>query len=246
MPDAISLAGKTVLITGASSGIGWAAALAFAAKGANMVLTARREERLRELCDTIKKSGGKAVFIAGDASDEATAEDCVALAVSEFGRLDILINNAGAGNYRDLVDTSVEEYDALMDSNMKSSFLFARAAAPGMIAQRGGEILFISSVAGLQGCAGESVYSASKWAQIGFAQSLDAELRKHNIKVGTICPGGVKTEFAVGKGRTEESVKDSYMMEPSEVADAIVFACSQPPNARILQMTVRHMGGAAK
>jgi 3-oxoacyl-[acyl-carrier protein] reductase len=211
-----------------------------------VVLTARREERLRELCDKIRESGGTAVFIAGDASDEATAEDCVALAVSEFGRLDILINNAGAGNYKNLVDTSVEEFDSLMNANMKSSFLFARAAAPGMIAQKSGEMLFISSVAGLQGCAGESVYSASKFAQIGFAQSLDAELRKYGIKVGTICPGGVKTEFAVGKGRTEEGVQNSHMMEPSEIADTIVFACSQPPNARILQMTVRHMGGAAK
>jgi 3-oxoacyl-[acyl-carrier protein] reductase len=246
MPEAVSLAGKTVLITGASSGIGWATALAFAAKGANVVLTARREERLIELRDKIRESGGKAAFIAGDATDEATAEECIALAESEFGRLDILINNAGAGNYKNLVDTSVEEYESLMDGNMKSSFLFARAAAPGMIARKSGEILFISSVAGLQGCAGESVYSASKFAQIGFAQSLDAELRKHNIKVGTICPGGVKTEFAVGHGRTEEGVKDSYMMEPYEVADTIVFACSQPPNARILQMTVRHMGGAAK
>ena len=246
MPDAISLAGKTVLITGASSGIGWATALAFAAKGANVVVTARREARLRELCDLIAASGGKAIYVAGDAADPSTAQRCVALAVKQFGRLDILICNAGIGNYKDLVDTSVEEYDALMDSNMKSSFLFARYAASGMIAQKRGEILFISSVAGLQGCAGESVYSASKWAQIGFAQSLDAELRKHNIKVGTICPGGVKTEFAVGHGRTEEGVKDSYMMEPHEVADTIVFACSQPPNARILQMTVRHMGGAAK
>jgi 3-oxoacyl-[acyl-carrier protein] reductase len=246
MPDAISLAGKTVLITGASSGIGWATALAFAAKGANVVLTARREERLIELRDIIRKSGGTAVFIAGDATEDATAEECVALAESEFGRLDILINNAGAGNYKNLVDTSVEEYDWLMDVNMKSSFLFARHAAPGMIARKSGEILFISSVAGLQGYAGEAVYSASKFAQIGFAQALDGELRKFGIKVGTICPGGVKTEFAVGKGRTEEGVKNSHMMEPSELADAIVFACLQPRNARILQMTVRHMGEAGK
>jgi 3-oxoacyl-[acyl-carrier protein] reductase len=210
--------------------------------GANVVLTARREERLRELRDKIRESGGTAVFIAGDATDEATAEECVALAESEFGRLDILINNAGAGNYKNLVDTSVEEYDWLMDVNMKSSFLFARQAAPGMIAQKSGEILFISSVAGLQGYAGEAVYCASKFAQIGFAQALDAELRKYGIKVGTICPGGVKTEFAVGKGRTEEGVQNSHMMEPHEVADTIVFACSQPRNARILQMTVRHMG----
>ena len=242
MPDAISLAGKTAVITGASAGIGWATALALAAKGANVVVTARREQRLRELCDLIAAADGKAVYLAGDAAEEATAQACVALAVKQFDRLDILINNAGAGNYKNLIDTSAEEYDALMDANMKSSFLFTRHAAPGMIAQKGGEILFISSVAGLQGYAGEAVYCASKFAQIGFAQALDGELRKHGIKVGTICPGGVKTEFAVGKGRTEEGVKTSYMMEPYEIADAIVFACMQPRNARILQMTVRHMG----
>ncbi|HEY4381322.1 MAG TPA: SDR family oxidoreductase [Acidobacteriaceae bacterium] len=242
MPDAISLAGKTVLITGASAGIGWATALAMAEKGANLVVTARREHRLRELCDLIGAHDGKAVFFSGDAAEEATAQGGVALAMSQFGRLDILINNAGAGNYKNLVDTSVEEYDALMDANMKSSFLFTRHAVPLMMEQKSGEILFISSVAGLQGYAGEAVYCASKFAQIGFAQALDGELRKFGIKVGTICPGGVKTEFAVGKGRTEEGVKNSYMMEPHEVADAIVFACMQPRNARILQMTVRHMG----
>jgi 3-oxoacyl-[acyl-carrier protein] reductase len=238
----ICLTGKTVLITGASAGIGWASAVAFAARGANVVVTARREERLRELCDKIKASRIKAVYFAGDATVEATAKQCVALAMSEFGRVDILINNAGAGNYKNLVDTSAEEYDALMDSNMKSSFLFTRHAAPVMIAQKSGEILFISSVAGLQGYAGEAVYCASKFAQIGFAQALDGELRKFGVKVGTICPGGVKTEFALGKGRTEESIRSSYMMEPAEVAEAIVFACLQPANARILQLTVRHMG----
>ena len=246
MPEANSLAGKIALITGASAGIGWATALAFAEKGAHVVVTARREQRLRELCELIGARDGKAVYLAGDAADEATARNCVALAVKQFGRLDILINNAGAGNYKNLVDTSAEEYDALMDSNMKSSFLFARHAAPIMIEQKRGEILFISSVAGLQGYAGEAVYCASKFAQIGFAQALDGELRKYGIKVGTICPGGVKTEFAVGKGRTEEGVKTSYMMEPHEVADAIVFACMQPRNARILQMTVRHMGEPGK
>jgi NADP-dependent 3-hydroxy acid dehydrogenase YdfG len=242
MPDANSLAGKTVLITGASAGIGWATALAMATKGANVVVTARREQRLSELCDLIGGQGGKAVYLAGDAAEESTAQKCVELALKQYGRLDILINNAGAGNYKNLVDTSAEEYDALMDANMKSSFLFTRHAAPRMIEQKCGEILFISSVAGLQGYAGEAVYCASKFAQIGFAQALDGELRKFGIKVGTICPGGVKTEFAVGKGRTEEGVKSSYMMEPHEIAEAIVFACMQPRNARILQMTVRHMG----
>lgn len=242
MADGLSLAGKTALVTGASAGIGWATSQALAAKGANVVVTARREARLNDLCAGIVSDGGKAAFFAGDAADEATAKACIALAREQFGRLDILINNAGAGNYKELVETSVEEYDALMNANIKSSFLFSRHAAPVMIAQKSGAILFISSVAGLQGYAGESVYCATKFAQVGFAQALDAELRKHGIKVGTICPGGVKTEFAVGKGRTEESVRSSHMMEAHEVADAIVFACVQPANARILQMTVRHMG----
>ena len=237
-----SLAGKTALVTGASSGIGWATALALAVQGANLVVTARREERLRELCERIAAVYGNAIFYPGDAVEEGTAERAVALAVERFGSLDIVINNAGAGNYKNLVDTSAAEYDALMDANMKSSFLFARHAAPQMIAQRSGTMLFISSVAGLQGYAGEAVYCAAKFAQVGFAQALDGELRKHGIKVGTICPGGVKTEFALGKGRTDESIRNSPMMEPEEVAEAIVFACMQPANARILQMTLRHMG----
>jgi len=238
----MSLAGKTALVTGASSGIGWATAVALARHGANLVVTARRKERLLQLCAEIESLGAKAVSFAGDAAEEVTAQQTIALGIATFGRLDILINNAGAGNYKNLVDTSAEEYDALMNANMKSGFLFSRYAVPHMVEQKSGTILFISSVAGLQGVAGEAVYSASKFAQVGFAQSLDAELRKHGIKVGTICPGGVKTEFAVGHGRTEDYVRNSHMMEPQEVAEAIVFACLQPPNVRIPQMTVRHMG----
>ena len=238
----ISLAGKTALVTGASSGLGWATAIALARHGANVVVTARREERLRHLCNEIESLGAKAVFFAGSATEEVTAQQSIALAIATFGHLDILINNAGIGNYKNLVDTSVEEYDTLMDANVKSGFLFSRYAAPHMIDRKHGTILFISSIAGLQGVAGEAVYSASKFAQVGFAQSLDAELRKHGIKVGTICPGGMKTEFAVGHGRTEDYVRSSHMMEPHEVAEAIVFACLQPPNVRIPKMTVRHMG----
>jgi NADP-dependent 3-hydroxy acid dehydrogenase YdfG len=238
----INLAGKTALVTGASAGIGWATAIALARHGANLVVTARREERLHQLCEEVKLLGSHAVFQAGDAAKESTAQQAIALAITTFGHLDILINNAGAGNYKNLVDTTAEEYDALMNANMRSGFLFSRYAVPHMIEQKNGTILFISSVAGLQGAPGESVYCATKFAQSGFAQSLDAELRKHNIKVGTLFPGGVKTEFAIGHGRTEESVRDSRMMDPAEVAEAIVFACLQPPNLRIPQMTIRHMG----
>ena len=242
LPVSHKLTGKVALVTGASAGIGRATALALARQGAHLVVTARRAERLDALCTQIRSLGGRAVFHAGDAADEETSRHTIQLVLSTFGRLDILINNAGAGNYKDLVQTSADEYDQLMDANMRSSFLFTRHAAPVMIAEKGGIILLISSIAGLQGYAGEAIYCATKFAQVGFAQALDAELRKHNINVGVICPGGTKTEFAVGHGRTEEYVRSSHMMEPSQVAETIVYACLQPPNIRISQMTVRHMG----
>jgi 3-oxoacyl-[acyl-carrier protein] reductase len=238
----LPLQGKVALVTGASAGIGHATAIALASQGASLVVTARREDRLRSLCDHLASLGTRAAFHVGDAALEPTARATVDLALRTFGHLDILINNAGIGNYKDLVDTSADEYDAIMDANMKSGFLFSRHAAPVMIEQRSGTILFISSVAGLQGASGESVYSASKFAQVGFSQALDAELRKFNIKVGVICPGGVKSEFALGHGRTEDSIRSSRMMQPEEVAETIVFACSQPPNLRIPHMLVRHMG----
>jgi 3-oxoacyl-[acyl-carrier protein] reductase len=237
-----SLDNKTVLVTGASAGIGWSTALAFVRQGANLVVTARREERLQSLVARIEALGGRAAYVAGDATQEATAVEAIEIAQRQFGSLDILINNAGAGNYKNLVDTSAAEYDELMDANMKSSFLFTRHAAPVMIERESGVILFVSSIAGLQGYAGEAVYCATKFAQVGFAQAMDAELRKHGIKVVAYCPGGVKSEFALGRGRTEQSIRDSHMMDPDEVAETIVFACRQPANLRISQMTVRHMG----
>jgi len=169
------------------------------------------------------------------------AQQAVDLATKKFGRLDILINNVGVGNYKNLVDTSLEDYDEMMDSNMRSTFLFTRHAAPVMIAQKSGTILMISSMAGKYGFAGEAVYCATKFAQVGFAQALDKELRPHGIKVGAICPGGVKTEFALGKGRTQEGVTRSDMLEPEDVAGAILLACTQSSGSRIIEVQMRTM-----
>jgi 3-oxoacyl-[acyl-carrier protein] reductase len=129
----------------------------------------------------------------------------------------------------------------MMDSNMRSTFLFARHAVPVMIKQHAGLVLMISSMAGVYGFAGEAVYCATKFAQVGFAQGLDKELRPHGIKVGTINPGGVKTEFAIGKGRTEASVEQSNMLEAEDVAQAVLFACTQSPGSRIIQIQMRTM-----
>ena len=235
------LSGKTALITGASAGIGWASAMALAGEGANLVVTARRQERLTELEAAVQSAGGKAISLLGDSKEEDIARRAADLAVQTFGSLDILINNVGIGNYKNLVETSTEEYDEMMDTNMRSTFLFTRYAVPVMIKQGSGTILMISSMAGVYGFGGEAVYCATKFAQVGFAQALDKELRPHGIKVGAICPGGVKTEFALGKGRTEESVAASGMLDPEDVAGVVLMACTQSPRSRIIEVQMRTM-----
>ena len=235
------LAGKVAIVTGASAGIGRASALLLASEGANLVVTARRNERLSSLVDEIAAAGGRAIAISGDAREEETARRAVATATDSFGGLSILINNVGVGNYKPLVETSLEDYVEMMDSNMRSTFLFSRHAVPAMISDRSGLILMISSMAGKYGFAGEAVYCATKFAQVGFAQALDKELHPYGIKVGVICPGGVKTEFALGKGRSEESVAQSGMLEPEVVAEAVLLACTQPEGSRIIEIQLRPM-----
>ena len=243
MPDTDRrrLQNKVAIITGASAGIGQACARSLMREGASLVLTARRRDRLEQLVAEAKQLGLKAVSVAGDAREIETARRTAEAAVKDFGRIDILINNAGVGNYKNLVDTGAEEYVEMMDSNMRSTFLFSRYAVPVMIQQRSGLVLMISSMAGVYGFAGEAVYCATKFAQVGFAQGLDKELRPYGIKVGTINPGGVKTEFAIGKGRTEQGVAQSEMLESEDVAEAVLFACTQSARSRIIQLQMRTM-----
>lgn len=238
------LSGSVCIITGASSGIGKASALALANEGANIVLTARRKHRLDELVETIQASGSQAMAVTGDASEEETATRTIAAARERFGKVDILINNVGIGIYKSLIDTTAEDYDAMIDSNVRSTFLFTRHTVPLMIEQKSGIILMISSMAGKYGFAGEAVYCATKFAQVGFAQALDKELRTQGIKVGVICPGGVKTEFALGTGRTEESIAQSGWLDPEDVAEAVLLACTQPTHSRIIEIQMRSMAEA--
>jgi 3-oxoacyl-[acyl-carrier protein] reductase len=235
------LEGKVAVITGTSSGIGQACARALAGEGAKLVLTAHRQERLEKLKQQIESAGTKAVVVTGDAREEETAVRTVKAALEAFGRIDILVNNTGMGNYRKLVDTSAAEYDEMVDTNVRTTFLFTRHTVPVMLKQKSGTILMISSMAGVYGFGGEAVYCMTKFAQVGFAQALDRELRESGIKVGAICPGGVKTEFALGKGRTEQSVKQSNMLDPEDVAGAVLLACTQSPKSRIIEIQMRTM-----
>ncbi len=232
---------KVALITGASAGIGRACARALADEGARLVLTARRQERLDALKRELDPTGGRVVTFPGDAREERTAAGAVRAATEAFGRIDILVNDAGAGNYKNLVDTSAEEYDELMDTNVRTTFLFTRHTVPVMLRQQSGTILMISSMAGVYGFGGEAVYCMTKFAQVGFAQALDRELRGSGIKVGAICPGGVKTEFAIGKGRNEPDVAASDMLDPEDVAGVVLLACTQSPKSRLIEVQMRTM-----
>jgi NADP-dependent 3-hydroxy acid dehydrogenase YdfG len=235
------LAGQVVLITGASSGIGWAIGRAFLNEGADLVGVARRPERLQALADEARQRGRRCAVVVGDVRAEETAVRAVQVALQELGRLDILVNNAGIGRYTDLVQTSVDDFDEMMDTNMRSTYLFTRHVVPLLLERKQGAIITIASMAGVTGFAGEAIYCASKFAQVGFTQALDRELRPHGLKVGVVCPGGVKTEFALGTGRTEEGVAASGMLEAEDVAAAALLMATQPARSRITEIRMRPM-----
>ena len=229
---------QVAIVTGASKGIGRASARGLAAEGAAIVAVARSADKLESLRDEIERGGGRCIIVAGDVAEEATAKKAVALAEDGFGRIDILLNNAGIGSYADFLDYEVDDYDAIMNTNMRSTFLFTRHAVPLMKAARRGLILQVSSQAGIRGFTREAVYCASKHAQVGFTNALRIELQPFGIKVAVLCPSGVKTEFAIGKGRTPEFVEAAGFLEAEDVADAVIFAATQRPNARMTQINL--------
>lgn len=229
---------QVAIVTGASKGIGRASALGLAREGAAVVAVARSADKLESLKAEIEQQGGRCLVVAGNVAQEATARQAVEGAVDKFGRIDVLLNNAGIGSYADFLDYDVEAYDEIMNTNMRSTFLFTRHAVPVMKSQKKGLILQVSSQAGIRGFTREAVYCATKHAQVGFTNALRIELQPFGIKVAVICPAGVKTEFALGKGRTQDFIDQSGFLEAEDVADAVVFAATQRPNARMTQINL--------
>lgn len=233
--------GQNVLITGASRGIGRAAALAFAREGANVIITARTLPELESLAAECEALGVRTAIFAVDATDAAAVYALRDAVLKDWGHIDILVNNAGVARYASLVETTVEDYEWMMNTNVRSTFLFTHAFVPSMIERKSGDIIFVSSQAGVAGFPNEAVYCATKHAQVGFAAALDGELRPHNIKVSVIAPGGVRTTFAFGTGRTEDMPALQGMSEAEDIAEAIVFAARQPAKTRALLIGLRPM-----
>jgi 3-oxoacyl-[acyl-carrier protein] reductase len=232
---------KIALITGASRGIGHAAAIALAREGAVIVGAARTKKDLDALEKTLTAKGGRALMVECDVTKSADVAACVKKAIESFGHIDILVNNAGIGGYRPFLEWTEADYDKIMAINAKGTWLFAKEVIPHMLRQKGGHIINVSSVAGLQGYPSEGIYCMSKFAQIALSQSLDREFYKDNIKVSSICPGGVETHFAIGDGRTYDGANMKGFSTAEDVAEAIVLAALPHERSRIVQIVMRPM-----
>ncbi len=235
-----SLKQKVAVITGASKGIGKATAELLAAQGMHVVTVARSKELLHAQAEELQKKYDVTVLpIAADVSTEEGAKRVYQSVTQRFQSVDILINNAGVGKYGSLDAVSAEDYDWIFNTNMRSSFLCTKMFLPDMKKQKQGWIIFVGSVAGLRGLPHEAVYCASKFAQYGFAQALDYEVRKLGIKVSYIAPGGVHTEFAIGTGRSHDDPIMQNMMDAEDVAETILFTLRQTEKARLFLLGVR-------
>jgi meso-butanediol dehydrogenase / (S,S)-butanediol dehydrogenase / diacetyl reductase len=235
------LANKVALITGASRGIGRASSLLLASEGATVVAAARTKADLDDLVRTIEARGGKSKGILCDVTKSSDIRSCVQQAIGAFGRIDVLVNNAGIGGYRPFLDWSEDDYDRIMATNAKSTWVFAKEVLPHMLSQGGGNIVVVSSVAGLQGYPTEGIYCMSKFAQVALAQSLDREFYQKNIKVSLVCPGGVETQFAIGDGRSEGGANMKGFSTADDVAEAVLLAVLPRERTRVVNVILRPM-----
>jgi len=224
-----SLKDTVVAVTGASSGIGAATARTLVEAGARVVLGARHRDRLDTLVTDL---GAAATPVEMDVRSPEGPQRLVAAALEVYGRIDSLVANAGIGAYGGILDHSDEVLHDIMDTNLAGTVWTVRAALPSMLAAGAGDIVIVSSVAGLRGGADEAVYAATKFAQVGLAGSLDRELREQGIRVSTICPAGVETEFAMGLGRTKDMPGLHDMLAADDVAAAIRCVLEQPRTMR--------------
>jgi 3-oxoacyl-[acyl-carrier protein] reductase len=220
------------LVTGASSGIGTATARALAAGGAKLVLASRRADDL-----------GIEGALAGpcDVRHPQQIEALAARAAERFGGIDIVVVNAGVGAYGDFLDLDPEHLEEMVDINVKGTLYTVRATLPHLLESDAADLVVVASIAGQRGPEGEAVYAATKFAQVGFMRALDHELWKRGVRCSTLCPGGVETDFAMGRGRTPEDPDLPGFMRPEEVADAVLHALTRPRTHRMLEASLLPM-----
>jgi NADP-dependent 3-hydroxy acid dehydrogenase YdfG len=218
---------KTILITGASKGIGRALALKLAADGANLSLVARSEAELQAVKTEVDAAGGNALLFVGDVSDEALARRAVSETVAAFGRLDAVVNNAGFGIFKNAEDTTLDDWNAVFATNVTGTFLFSREAVKVMKGQGSGHIVNVASDVARRVFAGGSLYCASKFAQDAFSMALRKEVRPYGIKVSVMYSGLVDTHFHTDP---QGSPKHADWLTAENMADALRYILSAPPH----------------
>ncbi len=222
---------QVVVVTGSSRGIGKEIALAFAREGASVVLSGRNEQALTPVAADVEKAGGKALVCAADVSETQSAQNLIDQALQKFGRVDILVNNAGITRDNILLRLNEDDWDTVIDINLKGAFNCAKAVAKPMMKQRIGCIINITSVVGQMGNAGQSNYAASKAGLIGFTKSLAKELASRNIRVNAVAPGFIETDMTSElpeKAREElvNAIPLKKLGNAGDVADLVLFLSS--------------------
>ncbi|MGW3285348.1 SDR family NAD(P)-dependent oxidoreductase [Streptomyces sp. NPDC001002] len=230
------LAGRTALVTGASSGIGAAAARLFAAEGAAVVVMARREQRLKELVEEIEAAGGKAAYHVGDVALVEDVKRAVAVAVDRFGTLDAALNNAGSAGseIRPLHELAEADYDLVMDTNVRGTWNCLRQEIPVMLAGGGGAIVNTASSAGVIATGAPAPYVAAKHAVLGLTKAAAAEYGAHGIRVNALVVGTTRTEMISGAIEAVPELEEAFvarqvqkrMAEPDEIAQAALWLLS--------------------
>jgi NAD(P)-dependent dehydrogenase (short-subunit alcohol dehydrogenase family) len=235
----MKLEDKVVVITGASSGIGLSIAQALVAENVLLALAARNPDKLAETADRLRAAGGRVLAVPADVTREADCRALVAAVTDEFGRLDVLVNNAGYAPPASLLDTTEEIWDATVDVCLKGVYLMTRAALSPMLAQGGGTVVNISSVAGKYGFENRTAYCAAKWGVHGFTEALRVELGDQNIRAYLVCPGAVSTPWwdTINNPQPEDIMQ--RMIRPEEVAEAVRYLLNQPGRLQIDEIVMK-------
>ncbi len=229
---------KVVIVTGASRGIGRAIALCLGKKH-KIVLVARSEDALREVEKEITSKGGHALALKADVTVENDVKKVINESLTQLGTIDVLINNAGIGSFKRVDQFTLEEFKHMFEVNVFGTFLFTKYVVPILISKKSGQIINISSVAGLTGFKGGTAYAATKFAVNGFTESLREDLKEYGIAVSVVCPGSVRTGFG-GRSIQEKMLKD-YLLEPDDVARTVEYLVeeSETANTKLIELKPR-------
>ncbi|MDQ1660656.1 MAG: hypothetical protein QOJ68_636 [Blastococcus sp.] len=239
------LTGKVALVTGASSGIGEATALALAEAGASVAIGARRTDRLDALAAKLRDGGTKVAQLALDVTDESACIYAVRQTREELGGLDVLVNNAGVMLLGTIVGADTEDWRRMLHTNVLGLMYMTHAAIEGMVEQGSGDVVNISSVAGRIARKGSGAYNASKWAVNAFSESLRQEVAGAGVRIGLVEPGAVATELTdhitqpAAKAAAKQMVQSGTPLQSEDIARAVVYMVSQPPYAAVNEMLVR-------